>query len=60
MIQVLIGRISYLLLKLTQLTYLSKQTLYQVCLLIGANLMERRGIMERLNPSFKTIETRQI
>jgi hypothetical protein len=59
MIQVLIGRISYLLLTLTQLTYLSKQTLYQVCLLIGANLMERRGIMERLNPSFKTIETRQ-
>ncbi len=50
MIQVLIALISYLLLKLTQLTYLSKQTLYQICLLIGANLMERRGIMELLNP----------
>jgi len=50
MIQVLIALISYLLLKLTQLTYLSKQTLYQICLLIGANLMERRDMMELLNP----------
>ena len=50
MIQVLIALISYLLLKLTQLTHLSKQTLYQICLLIGANLMERRDIMELLNP----------
>ena len=51
MIQVLIALIAYLLLKLTQLTYLSKQTLYQICLLIGVNLMERRSIMELLNPS---------
>jgi IS4 transposase len=50
MIQVLIALISYLLLKLTQLTYLSKRTLYQICLLMGANLMERRSIMELLNP----------
>lgn len=50
MIQVLIALISYLLLKLTQLTHLSKRTLYQICLLIGANLMERRSIMELLNP----------
>jgi hypothetical protein len=32
------------------LTYLSKQTLYQISLIIGVNLMERRGIMELLNP----------
>ena len=50
MIQVLVALISYLLLKLTQLTYLSKQTLYQICLIIGVNLMERRDIMELLNP----------
>ena len=50
MIQVLVALISYLLLKLTQLTYLSKQTLYQISLIIGVNLMERRGIMELLNP----------
>jgi len=56
MIQVLIALISYLLLKLTQLTYLSKQTLYQICLLIGANLMERRLIMELLNPCSKRLE----
>lgn len=53
MIQVLIALISYLLLKLTQLTYLSKQTLYQICLLIGANLMERRDIIDLLNPCSK-------
>jgi IS4 transposase len=50
MIQVLVALISYLLLKLTQLTHLSKQTLYQICLIIGVNLMERRDIMELLNP----------
>jgi hypothetical protein len=53
MIQVLIALIAYLLLKRAQLTYLSKRTLYQISLLVGANLMERRSVMELLNPSGK-------
>ena len=53
MIQVLIALIAYLLLKLAQLTYLSKRTLYQISLLVGVNLMERRSVMVLLNLSGK-------
>ncbi|MFT5707484.1 MAG: hypothetical protein ACI9ES_001779 [Oceanospirillaceae bacterium] len=55
-IQALIALIAYLLLKLKHLTYLSDQTLYQVRLLFGTNLMDRRSIMELLKSIVKPLK----
>jgi hypothetical protein len=52
----MVALIAYLLLKLTELTYLSTQTIYKISRLIDLNLMERLSIMNLLKPDKTTVE----